>query len=340
MFDFFRRQNTKQPQAENANKASAEGGSETAYEAWVIWPNRERERFVVDPARLDAKGLTGAKNWLTILSLNGSFMRASTATGRAQTLTAAAPSSAGPPLAVRIAGDSDKPLATVAVFGARHDAATVKAALKIVADDAKVAVADLDAIVSQSKTANGMVIATFGAKDDAAVDEAYGMALHLGAAMNESPAASDQSNQVAAPPPIKSGLPIGEVTLEQLAILHQRSAFILCGMAPGSCEQAQAWDDWLERYRLPSQADGMNLLGQAGAENVVTVNLFVDKAFWGELRTMPYRFAAIQGSVAGYAIPWDGENVPDINDFTPDPSKGPRQAAAAALAGQVERLKS
>jgi hypothetical protein len=39
-------------------------------------------------------------------------------------LTAAVPSSAGPPLAVRITGDGDKPLATVAVFGARHDAAT------------------------------------------------------------------------------------------------------------------------------------------------------------------------------------------------------------------------
>ena len=156
MFDFFRRQKTKQPEAKNSNDKTSTG-RETEYEAWVYWPNRARERHVIDGARLDAKGLTGARNWLTVLSLNGSLMRASSGTGRTQTLTAV-PSPVGPLLAVRITGESDRPLATVAVFGARHDTATVKAALKIVADDAKVAVADLDAIVGKSTMPNGMFI--------------------------------------------------------------------------------------------------------------------------------------------------------------------------------------
>jgi hypothetical protein len=344
MFNLFRSQKA----ANTVQNSTAPPG----FEAWVFWPSGERERFVVDPSRLNPKAMAGAENLLTGLSISGSIVRASLATGRTQTLTSCVPSPAtgiengGRPLAVRIAGDGGALLAVVAVYGGRHDAAAVKAALKLISDEAKLGLKEIESILSKSATPSGMVIATFGSKTDAAVDEAYGLALHLGAAMNGSaldavagPAAAPQAVSAATPLPGAGNLSMDEVTLEQLAILHQRSALILCGFAQGSREQAQAWDDWLEKYRLPSYEEGMKLLAQAGAPDVVVVNLLIDKGFWGELRTMPFRFAAIHGTMAGYAIPWEADNVPDIIDFPPpDPSKGPKQAAAAAIIGKVERL--
>ena len=340
MFDFFRRRKDK-PTPKDKGEAPA------GYEAWVFWPSGERQQVLLDPAKLDERALGGARNWLTGLSITGSIVRGSAATGRTQTLASVARSSAGVPLAVRITGDGDKPLAVMAVFGERHDAAGVREALGSVAAAAKIPMQELTAIVDKCATRNGIAIATHGPSNDAAVDEAYGMALCLGAAMNESastPAGAPTvtpaaASPVAAPAGKSSGIPVGEITLERLAILHQRSAFILCGFAPGSREQAQEWDNWVERYRLPSVEAGMARLAEVGQENVAVVNLFVGKGFWSELRTMPIRFVGIHGSTASYAIPWDGQNVPDITDFSPpDPSQGSRQAAIASIAGKVEPL--
>jgi hypothetical protein len=315
-------------------------------DVYVVWPGGEREHLVFDSSRPEPKGLATARNLLAGLSISGSVVRGSVSTGRAQTLTSLLPSASTQDKdaadfevrAVQIAGEHNAPLAIVAALSGRDDSAVVN----IIADGSKIGTQEIAAIVGEKRPA--MVVLPLGAKTDAAVDEAYGLALYLGAAMSEgnSSSAAPLAEQPSAPPLAQLGhVSMDEVTLEQLALLHQRSALILCGFAQGSRDQAQAWDDWLESYRLPTFEEGLQLLVQAGEDNIVSVKMFVGNALWGELRTMPFRFIATFDQTSGYAIPWEANNIPDISDFqSPDPSQGARQAAVASLVGKVERLRS
>ena len=174
MFQLFSRPTTHKSNKNEQNNTNT---------CFVFWPNGEMECFVVDLWLSDRTALSHAKNWLEILALGGTFVRASVVTNRLQTLSSAVATPSGRPLAVRVSGAGDRPLASVAVFGRYHDPTGARAALSFVANDARIA--DLDALQADPEIECGIAIATFGPKTDAAVDEAYGIGLCLGAAMNE-----------------------------------------------------------------------------------------------------------------------------------------------------------
>jgi hypothetical protein len=173
-----------------SRRAWRKRSNRVASEAFVFWPGGERENFILDPARLNPKALTNAGNLLRALSLSGSIVRGSLATGRTQTLTCLLSSptlrdgDAAKIQGVRIAGDGDAPLATVVAYRGRDDAAGRKAALKIVADETSAGTRDIESIFGTGPETPVVAIVGYGAKTDAAVDEAYGIALYLGATMN------------------------------------------------------------------------------------------------------------------------------------------------------------
>jgi len=154
-------------------------------DANVFWPSGERDHFALDRSRLDAKALNNANNMLMILSINGTFVRASLATGRAQTLTWLFPSPPGSEADVRVLGIAE-PVGTLAVVVATKGqvgAAHLKAALKSIYGEGKVPPQDIESVLGKAQ-APTVAVVTFGPKTDAAVDEAYGLALYLGAALN------------------------------------------------------------------------------------------------------------------------------------------------------------
>jgi hypothetical protein len=156
--------------------------------AYVFWPDGERETFVLDSSRLGPKGSANAKKILTILSIAGSMVRASVATGRAQTLTSIpSPEVNGHATslqAVSIA-DGDTTLAIVVAMSGHDDVAALKAGLKIMPDEHRAWAQRVESILSDVAGTPAIAVVTFGTKTNPAVDEAYGLALYLGATMNE-----------------------------------------------------------------------------------------------------------------------------------------------------------
>lgn len=159
------------------------------YDAYVFWPNGEREHFVLNPSRLDPKALDNARNMLTILSISNNFVRASIVTGRTQSLTrlphGSGATSVAQTRALRIAGDDGAPLAIVTTFAASGDGMELDAAAKLIADVGKIGLHEVESDLWQATKGRVIAITTFGAKTDLAIDEAYGIALHLGVAMND-----------------------------------------------------------------------------------------------------------------------------------------------------------
>lgn len=113
-----------------------------------------------------------------------------------------------------------------------------------------------------------------------------------------------------------STIPLSQVSLEQMAELNCRSARILMGIAKGSREQAWAWDTWLESYRGLRDKIEEALLAP-GRKIEADFGALVGKAFWTELSSGPYRFAATHSMVSCYFIPWDAQPVPAITDYSP-----------------------
>ena len=131
---------------------------------------------------------------------------------------------------------------------------------------------------------------------------------------------------------------LASVSLEQVALLNQRSGFILMGAAEGSREQAEEWDGWLESYRESAELVDAALQSHRIVDRVV-VKVLVFAASWWELADGPMRFAAtVEGMRAAYLVPRDGRPMPDITSYSPpDPGCGSTAVLAASLDGQLDR---
>jgi tetratricopeptide (TPR) repeat protein len=130
---------------------------------------------------------------------------------------------------------------------------------------------------------------------------------------------------------------LASVTLDQVALLNQRSGFILMGAAQGSREQAQEWDSWLEQYRQNTDAVDAALRSHRILDHA-QVRVLLETASWWELADGPMRFASTFGSMAGYLIPRGGDPMPDITSYVaPGPDGGSMAAFAAATNGVLNR---
>ena len=152
----------------------------------VFWPGGEQEHFVLDPSRLDPKALTNANNILMVLSINRSIVRGSVATGRAQTLTWLLPSPPESTANMQVVSIASEPVGTLVVLAATKgqvDPAQLKAASTILCDGAMVAPHEIESVLGKAG-APAVTVVAHGPKTDAGIDEAYGLALYLGAALN------------------------------------------------------------------------------------------------------------------------------------------------------------
>jgi hypothetical protein len=154
----------------------------------VFWPDGRHEHRRFDPRQLDSRGIGNAKNLLAALSLTGTLMRASTATGRLQGLTVVyppSPANGDKTRVVRIEHES-KPVVLVAGSRDQIDFSPIRAILLTQVDSNQPQRQAIESFLDKraaSAVGGQVLIAVFGTSEDPAVDEAYGLAIHLGVAM-------------------------------------------------------------------------------------------------------------------------------------------------------------